>query len=107
VSPHGVAHEELRVQIEAQLRIPMRRVGVDERAHVDEPDDVGDPREPAENVVGLVDRRRGTRLGGDVGRDRVSVNLRGDSPRPVSVEVDDGDARTCLRQQYRGQASAS
>ena len=75
--------------------------------HVDQPDDVGDPREPAEDVVGLVDRGRGACLGGDVGRDRVSVDLGGDAPRPVGVEVGDGDTRTGSGEQHRGQASAA
>ena len=107
MAPGGVAHEQLRVQVEAQLRVPVRRVGVGEGTHVDQPDDVRDPREPAQHVVGLVHGGGGACLRGDVGDDRVSVDLGGDAPRSLGVDIGDRDARAGSGEQQRGQPSAA
>ena len=107
MSPRGVTDEQLRIQVEAQLRVPVRRVGVGEGTHVDQPDDVRDPREPAQHVVGLVNGGGGACLRGDVGGDRVSVDLGGDAPGSLGIDIGDRDARAGPGEQQRGQPSAA
>ena len=57
--------------------------------------------------MGFVHRGGGAGFRGDVGGDRVSVDLGGDAPGSLGIDIGDGDARTGAGEQHRGQASAA
>ena len=100
--PAACATNICECRLSRNCAVPVIEAHLGERAHLDQADDVGDPLQPAERGMRLVDHAPGVVLPGDVADEGGHAQFVRHRSRAALVDVGDGDARAGLLQQHGG-----